>query len=127
MILHTIQYCHTHRWYFAQSEEYILHFVNTVSVCVCVCVCVYLPVAEMCQFQLWAILIPMATCYHTVVLEVYKCGKHMSETMAYYESTIDAIKYFILPLCLWSVFLHKSSHLIKVNSFSGMHYKMKTQ
>lgn len=40
-----------------------------------------------------------ATSY-SIVLEVCKSDKYMSETMAYHESTIDAIKYFIFPLCL---------------------------
>lgn len=40
------------------------------------------------------------TTSYSIVLEVYKSDKYMSETMAYHESTIDAIKYFILPLCL---------------------------
>lgn len=62
----------------------------------------FFPVAQVCELWLWAILMHMSKSY-SIFLEVYKCGKDMSETMTYHESTINAVEYFIL-LCAYSLF-----------------------
>lgn len=54
----------------------------------------------------------MTMSYHRIVLEIYKHGKDICQKQkVYHESTVNAIKHFVLSLCFWFSF-HKSSHLM---------------